>query len=164
MHQYRRFPAGLALFSDDAHVRGWPKTEEIVAELRDLATTTPVSAPAGQRQTLIGPWGVRMLDDGRVAAAVLFTFEHELPFAEATKALFFVQLDGRWLIDEWTETVEIPGCELSVDVEQAVSPPPGVTIESWPTGCDEQFVLPSEKSGAMPHPRNQARRIRSLYF
>lgn len=80
--------------------RGLPMTEEMVAELKALATATPIPAPEGKRQVLIGPWAVRVLDDGRVAAAVLFTSENEIPFAEATKALFFVRRDGRWLIDE----------------------------------------------------------------
>ena len=129
----------LALFSDDgAMVRDWPLTDEFTAEFRAMEEATPSPVPEGSRQMLIGLWAARMLHDGRVAAAVLFTYENETPFAEATKALFFVEKDGRWQIDEWTESVMVPGRELSVQVEHAVDPPPGVTMEWWPPYRDDE--------------------------
>ncbi len=95
----------LVLFTDGVMFRGLPLTEEVIAELQTLTATARAPILEGERQVLIGPWAARVLDDGRVAASVLFTYQNEPPFAGATKALFFIETDGRWLIDEWTESV-----------------------------------------------------------
>lgn len=113
-----------ALFSDD-QFRQMPNTEEIVAELTALDTTTPTPAPTGRGQVLTGPWHVEVLDDGRALAAVSFGFEDEVDYPSSTKALLFDFQDGRWLIQEMLDLVWLEGEAGPIPVEDVVGPPPG---------------------------------------
>jgi hypothetical protein len=127
----------FALFTDD-FFRVLPLTEETMAEVRGWETAAPNPAPDDKRQVLIGPWEVRILPDGRVAAAVLFNTSVEpVAYPEATKALFFVRRDGEWQIETWTESVKAPDCELPVQVEYAIGPPPDAQTRAWPALCEE---------------------------
>lgn len=112
-----------ALFSDD-QFRLMPWTDEIVAELTALGTRKPTPARVGQRQVLQGPWHVEKLDDGRVMAAVLFGAEDGIAYQSSTKALFFVNRDGQWLIQEMTDFIWVEGHAGPVAVADIVGPPP----------------------------------------
>ena len=119
--------------SSDILFQQMPKSDEIVAELTALASRTPSPAPEGKRQVLIGPWHVQELADGRVLAAVLFTIENEpLPDPIHTKAIYFVQQNEQWLIQEMNEVLPAEDCD---SVAAMVGPPPGVSVGSWPTSC-----------------------------
>ena len=118
-----------ALFSDDLFQQ--PLNEEAVAELKAeltaLANATPTPIPAGQRQILSDPWHVEILEDGRVMAAVRFSSENETNYPTSTKALFFIQEEGQWLIEEMVDFVWVEGSDDFVPVEDIVGPPP----DSW---------------------------------
>ncbi len=78
----------------------------------------------GRRQVLTGPWHVEILDDGRVMAAVRFSVEDDVTYPSSTKALFFVDQDGRWLIQEMTDFIWVDEATGPVAVEDVVGPPP----------------------------------------
>ena len=115
-----------ALFSDDLFQQ--PLNEEAMAELEAeltaLANVTPTPNPAGQRQILSDPWHVEILEDGRVMAAVRFSYESETDYPASTKALFFIQQEGQWLIEEMVDVVWVEGSADFVPVEDIVGPPP----------------------------------------
>lgn len=116
-----------ALFSDD-QFRGIPPSMELMEEFRALADATPVAAPVGQRQVLIGPWHVELLADGRVLAAVQFRSEADLNRPDTTKAVLFVQQDGQWLLQELRDFLWVgDGADgaIMVPVADVVGPPPG---------------------------------------
>lgn len=114
-----------ALYSDGTFQR-IPRTDEILVELKALETATPMPVPAGERLFLIGPWHMRLLDDGRVVAAVGFSSESEVETSRrsATKALFFIREGNRWLIDDTAGFIWVEGNEGPIDVEDIVGPPP----------------------------------------
>ena len=75
-------------------------------------------------------------------AAVLLRSEDELrPDPNRTKVLVFVSENGRWLVDEEIELVQVPECELPVEVATVVGPPPGATFDAWPSACAERDEL-----------------------
>jgi hypothetical protein len=112
-----------ALYSDETF-RRIPRTDEILEELATLKTATPLPVPAEQRQILIGPWYMRLLDDGRVLAAVQFSIADETLQPGSTKALLFVRQGDPWLIDEVLSVMWVAGNDSPVEVIDIVGTPP----------------------------------------
>ncbi|MGH2616601.1 MAG: hypothetical protein ACRDJC_15285 [Thermomicrobiales bacterium] len=121
-----------ALHSDD-----WLR--RFTAGIAGLTTFTTSTAPLadGDRAVYLGPWHVQVLSDGRVMAAALLRIGDELhPDPNRVRVLVFIHRDGRWLVDETIEKVQISGCEAHVDVVAVVGPPPGSGLfDSWPEPC-----------------------------
>lgn len=136
----------LALFSDDLF-RQMSIDAEAIAELE--ADAMPASpAPEGERSVIIGPWNVRLLDDGRVLAALLLTTEADPePDPIHTKAVVFVREGGRWLIGSpMEESVGVAECDGRVAAVSVLGPPPSeaavtavaiATPSDWPVSCRE---------------------------
>ena len=149
----------LALFSDD-----WLRLPiDVETATAELAAKTPTPVPEGRRAAYIGPWHVEILDDGRVLAAVLPTFEDEPnPDPSRTQVWLFIKHDGRWLVDELIDNVLVTDCEHSVAVETVVGPPPGLMLDSWPVSCDSsvsgRVSATHSKAGNLPGFGTQTRR------
>jgi hypothetical protein len=62
---------------------------EITSDLRALKNVTPAPLPADAKLSLIGPWNVDHLADGRVMAAVEFTYSASDTMPTSTKMHFF---------------------------------------------------------------------------
>jgi hypothetical protein len=127
-----------SFFSDD-WFRHLLKREEVVAGLNALERSKPTPVPDGYRARFLGPWHVQILPDGRVLAAVVW-FGNEAepePDPDRVKVLLFVRHDGRWLIDDMIDRVEVPDCHVPVPVAAVVGPPPGASLGIWPTTCEK---------------------------
>jgi hypothetical protein len=117
-------------------------TSAITAVLAEMgACLTAGDNPTACRwaaRGLLVPWHVQVLDDGRVMAAVLLRVSDEVrPDPERTRVPLFVHEDGRWLVDETIEAVQLADCESPVDVVAVVGPPPGTgLLVSWSEPCD----------------------------
>ncbi len=97
---------------------------EITSDLRALEDATPVPLPEDARLTLIGPWNVDLLADGRVMAAVEFTYPDSNTMPSSTKVVFFSQHSGHWVIDEFVDTIWLTEGG-PVPVADIVGTPPG---------------------------------------
>ena len=98
------FLIGFAFFSDDFQRRDlqeFPITEADVAFLE----ATPQALPADMHASLLAVREARVLEDGRVGALVETIFPDEAPGPQVD-FIFFVQEDGRWLLDEIIEDLE----------------------------------------------------------
>jgi hypothetical protein len=129
----------LSLFSDEAFEQ-MRSSEENVEELTSLANSTPTPVPPDRRVTLIGPWHLRLLPDGRVMAAVLFGSADE-PQPDPnfyTKVLFFVHHDQGWLIQEMDNLIWSSECDDLVRASSVVGPPPGYVMDTWPAHCQPE--------------------------
>jgi hypothetical protein len=121
-----------ALHSDD-----WLQRSLGVVDGMAILTTSIPPLDDGHQARYLGPWQVRVLDDGRVLAAVLLVVGDELrPDPNRTRVLLFVHRDGHWLVDETIASVRIADCAHPVEVAEVVGPPPGALFDSWSPSCD----------------------------
>jgi hypothetical protein len=97
---------------------------EITNELRVLENSTPVPLPADARLELVGPWKVDLLANGRVMAAVEFTYPGSDTMPSSTKLLFFSPQSDYWVIDEMVDTIWLTEGG-PVPVADIVGTPPG---------------------------------------
>jgi hypothetical protein len=135
-----------SFFSD--RMLSLPLGDELAAsietELRAMAAATPTPLPADGRASIIGPWNVQELADGRVLAGVniLGNDEDALdPFI--VTALVFVREDGRWLLDEpLEEFIHVEECDLNVPAGYVLGLPPGYEAAAYYGEADGPPCLP----------------------
>ena len=149
----------LSLMSDDMHGHTFVR-DGLEAELKAMEDATPSPVPAGQQFRFTGPWHIQELDDGRVMAAVIWFGSEADTCIDPNRidVVVFVQQDGRWLVDDRIEDVDMgdpidvvgippasvmdPPLKLCFDAEPSLAAP-----DNWATASRSNELDNSEEGG-----------------
>ena len=130
-----------------------PVSDELAAvfetELRALAAATPIPLPTDARASILGPWNVQRLADGRVLAGANLLPEDDRGGPFVVTALVFVKQDGRWLLDEpLEEFIWVEECDGSVPAGLVLGLPPGYEERDYYGEADGGYCHPPDPDGA----------------
>jgi len=127
-----------------------PVSDELAAvfeaELRAMAAATPTPLPPDARASILGPWNVQQLADGRVLAGANVLPEEERRGPFVVTALVFVKQDGRWLLDEpLEEFIWVEECDSSVPAGLVLGLPPGYEEREYYGEAEGGYCHPPDR-------------------
>lgn len=128
---------------------------DLEQEFRAMAAATPAPRFADDSVSILGPWNVQLLADGRViAGANLLPVEDRERGPFVVTALVFVRDGDRWLIDEpLAEFLWVEECENDVPAGYLLGLPPGYEgIDYYGEADRATCRLPGRDGAVTPKP------------